>query len=214
MKAIFCKPWFITPQNLDGRCKSCVARPHCPNGWERLSEGKHCYRLFQEKKTWADAESFCNGQGGHLAAVTNQEIHNYVNRKNAPVWVGGTDQEREGTWKWSDCSVWGFEQWSVNIFCDPLGAPCVETNKQPNNGFPLPNRENCLQLRHRNDDKWHDVVCSERQQFVCAIELCLTTTTTGMNRTFWFMIKTLSDSFYDFEIWRYNYRKGYLQSRW
>ena len=56
----------MTRPNSDGRCKSCIARPDCPNGWERLSEGKHCYRLFQEKKSWKHAEIFCNSQGGHL----------------------------------------------------------------------------------------------------------------------------------------------------
>ena len=64
------------------------------------------------------------------------------------------------------------------MFCGLLGAVCFESNKQPNNGFPL-QRENCLQLRHRNDDKWHDVKCSESHNFVCSIKLCPPKTTTG-----------------------------------
>ena len=187
-KAGYRKSWIMMRPNSDGRCRSCAAQPHCPNGWERLSEGKHCYRLFQEKKTWEDAESFCNGQGGHLAAVTNQEIHNYVNRKNVPVWVGGTDQQREGIWRWSDCSAWSFESWGIDVFCFAL---CVE-NKQPNNGAPLHNRENCLQLRHKNHDKWHDVMCSEPQEFVCSIKLCPPSTTSGTIVLIWLTIRPLS----------------------
>ena len=206
------KKYLKYPENSDGRCLSCAARPHCPNGWDRLGRGKHCYRLFQEKKTWKDAELYCNSQGGHLAAVITQDIHNYVNGKNAPVWVGGTDHVREGAWRWSDCSAWRFEPWSVDIFC--LGPLCFENNKQPNNGLPLHNRENCLQLRHRNDDKWHDVVCSKLHNFVCSIKLCPTTTPAGINRLFWLMITTLSDSFYDYDIREYTHNgKRHLQPR-
>ena len=122
------EPVFITRSNSGTGCKSCVEEHHC-QGWMRLSpEEKHCYRLFQHKKTWFEAEQLCNGQGGHLAAVTNQEIHNYINGKNAPVWVGGTDEGTEGRWRWSDCSTWGFQQWGVSEIFGVLVA------QQPDNG--------------------------------------------------------------------------------
>ena len=77
-----------------------------------MSDGDHCYRLFNEMKSWDDAERFCQGQhGGHLAAVTNQEIHDYINSKGRDMWVGGTDKQHEGVWSWSDCSDWGFTKW-------------------------------------------------------------------------------------------------------
>ena len=190
-EASYFKTWLITRPNSDGRCKSCVAEHRCPSGWERLSQGSHCYRLFREKKAWLEAEQHCNSQGGHLAAVTNQEIHNYVNGKNAPVWVGGTDEGTEGRWRWSDCSTWRFEQWKVEIF----GLGFVA--KQPDNGpqWPAPSMpEHCLQLRHKtrigvNDDKWYDVMCSDREQFVCSKKLCPPPPppTTGMNLLFCLM---------------------------
>ena len=154
------------------KCKSCVTEQHCPSGWERLSPGtKHCYRLYREKKTWHEAEQFCNGQGGHLVAVTNHEIHNYINGNNAQVWVGGTDQGTEGRWKWSDCSSWAFSQWKSFDVLEPLNP------RQPNNGKDVTGvvefgSEDCLQLRHNNDDKWHDVKCDDQQWFVCSRKLC------------------------------------------
>jgi len=158
-------------RKIGGGCQSCVEEHRC-QGWQRLSsQGSHCYRLFQEKKTWVEAEQHCNDQGGHLADVTNQEIHNYINGKYRQVWVGGTDEGTEGRWRWSDCSTWGFEQWSDGeLFVGPF--------KQPNNGGRFP-PNNCLQLRYYPlDDKWHDQKCSDQQQFVCSKKLCPPTTTT------------------------------------
>ena len=155
--------WSTLIKGITNRqCKSCVEEQHCPSGWQRLSQGKHCYRLFQVKKTWSEAEKFCNGQGGHLAAVTNQEIHNYINGKSAQVWVGGTDQGSEGHWRWSDCSAWSFTMWITG---------------QPNNGnaaadFLQFDSENCLQLRYRGTDKWGDAKCSYKEWFVCSKKLC------------------------------------------
>jgi len=173
------------PRIKDPRCNSCVEEHSC-QGWEKLSGGSHCYILVHYKKTWFEAEQLCNGHGGHLASVTNQEIHNYINRKNAPVWVGGTDEGTEGNWRWSDCSTWSFEQWKVSIF-----GPTVVV-QQPDNGIGFGfdgltsmQPENCLQMRYNNDYKWHDVKCSDRQQFVCSKKLCPTTTSTVTTTITW-----------------------------
>ena len=150
----------------DSRCQSCLAEHNCPGGWDKLSDGDHCYRLFNEKKNWDDAERFCQSQhGGHLAAVTNQEIHDYINSKGRDMWVGGTDRQNEGGWSWSDCSDWGFTKWR-GPRRDPL------TFQQPDDGDWWYRTEDCLILRHEDDDQWHDLRCGEQHQFVCSIKLC------------------------------------------
>ena len=129
-----------------------------------MSFGDHCYRLFKEKKNWDDAERFCQGQhGGHLAAVTNQEIHDYINSKGRDMWVGGTDKQHEGVWSWSDCTHWGFTKWR---------GPTQTHFQQPDDGGWWSWTEDCLILRHEDDDQWHDLRCGEQHQFVCSIKLC------------------------------------------
>ena len=131
-----------------------------------MSDGDHCYRLFKENKNWDDAERFCQSQhGGHLAAVTNQEIHDYINNKGRDMWVGGTDKQHEGVWSWSDCSDWGFTKWR-GPRRDPL------TFQLPDDGDWWYRTEDCLILRHEDDDQWHDLRCGDRRQFVCSIKLC------------------------------------------
>ena len=65
-------------------------------------------------------------ENGHLASITNIGIHNYIlsklNRKlkdkdkETWFWVGGTDQEEEGNWTWSDGTRWIFVKWGIGGF--------------------------------------------------------------------------------------------------
>ena len=136
--------------------------------------------MINFQKSWTEAEKHCQNLGGHLAAVTNERIHNFILSKKVAVWVGGTDQEREDRWVWSDCSVWEFTFWGTHKSVD-LGHFGTVTLPQPNNGRSgLPHNvgggppENCLQIYHNDDNKWHDVVCHQRHRFMCSKKLCPT----------------------------------------
>ena len=75
------------------------------------------------------------------------------------IWIGAYESEREGNWKWSDCSPWNWTKW------DPLW------DGQPNNYL---GRENCAMINWAYLDKgqmyprWHDVRCSRNTSFVCS----------------------------------------------
>ena len=98
----------------------------CPGGWE--IEEDSCYLWTDEKKTWDEAERYCNNKGGHLASVTNLNIHNYIwsraksrDQKQKGHWIGGNYVKDEVRWQWSDRSKWEFTKWATK----PM--------KQPNN---------------------------------------------------------------------------------
>ena len=62
-------------------------------------------------KYWADAESHCNDQNGHLVSIhTNyendlfQQFQRRYNKGGHKVWLGGSDSRIEGVWEWSDGS--------------------------------------------------------------------------------------------------------------
>ena len=62
---------------------------------------------------WAGAESFCVASGGHLASVHSlqelQELAQLLRRnKEGNAWIGGTDLEVEGQWKWTDDTEFNF----------------------------------------------------------------------------------------------------------
>ena len=127
----------------------------CGQGWER--NGNNCYLWSTEKKTWADAEHFCQGEGGHLASVPSSAIEDYVKeglqRHNIDLaWLGGNDIEKEGTWKWADCTPWDYTFWGSN---------------EPNNL----GGEDCLHQR-ANPLKWNDYSCSLSDSFICSKRIC------------------------------------------
>ena len=54
-------------------------------------------------------EDYCRNKSGHLASVTSNTTSDYIEKgKNLRainrLWIGGSDLQAEGSWKWADCS--------------------------------------------------------------------------------------------------------------
>jgi len=135
----------------------------CAEGWE--ANGDHCYLFGDEKKNWTAAEDFCRGEGGHLATVNTNATKEFVlirmiRRNLGQIWIGGSDIEKEGVWKWTDCTPWEAAFW----------APGEPTNSV--------NNEDCLMqvlfstAPHLNH-KWNDAPCSYKEgEFLCSKKIC------------------------------------------
>ena len=128
-------------------------------GWKEevsYSLGSRFHKFFKQTKTWADAESFCKSKGGHLASLRTEsdakdmkdDIGNIVG------WIGGSDQEEEGVWKWSDGSSWRFANWRSGF----------GENRQEDNG----KGKNCA--ARLGDDTWMDKRCNVKLPFICTLE--------------------------------------------
>ena len=119
-------------------------------GWQEevtFQQGK--YKLYQEKKTWADAEDHCQSKGSHLASILTEEEQNEVAALasvDSHVWLGGTDQEIEGVWKWTDASTWGYTRWQSGYGNKGHAASC---------------------LGIWGGNWWNDWSCSNEYPFIC-----------------------------------------------
>ena len=114
--------------------------------------------------SWLKAEEFCIDKDAHLASVTNLGIHNYIrsrvdtNDYRTFFWIGGTDQEQEGKWSWTDGSGWNFTKWATSHV------------QQPDD---FGGREDCLQIySSRTRDGWNDQSCESERRFVCSRRIC------------------------------------------
>ena len=76
----------------------------------------HTYQAFEEELSWSSAKKRCEELGGHLATITSEEeeyaIINLIQTGNRFFyWLGGTDEEEEGNWKWVTGEVWDYQDW-------------------------------------------------------------------------------------------------------
>ncbi|XP_018918688.1 galactose-specific lectin nattectin-like isoform X1 [Cyprinus carpio] len=123
----------------------------CETGWSR--HGKRCFKVFNDPKSWKDAEVTCLNHGGNLASVHNNKEHAFIKllvSSSKSFWIGGYDAVSEGTWFWSDGSKMNFRLWNAG---------------EPNNKFD----EDCIETNFGGEGNWNDKPCIYQLPFVCAI---------------------------------------------
>merc|ERR1712107_238674 len=134
------------------------ANSGCGNDWEPYDD--HCYYWSNNTKTWDEAEAFCQEENGHLASITSNAINQYVvegmnSRGLRNTWMGGTDIDEEGTWKWRDGSPFIFTFWHSG-----------EPNNQGGNQHCLNQWKHPLSIGQ--GIKWDDQRCSDSLTFLCS----------------------------------------------
>ncbi|XP_077086871.1 uncharacterized protein LOC143738674 isoform X2 [Siphateles boraxobius] len=105
------------------------------------------YFISSEKKSWTESRRDCRERGADLIIINNrkeQEIVNMISG-DAEVWIGLTDSDVEGTWKWVDGSTLTSGTWRS-------GEPNGQTS------------ENCV-LTCAPD--WIDHRCHEVYRWIC-----------------------------------------------
>jgi len=146
--------WNDISCNFKARFVCKMTSDGCPNSWSWSNHGKKCYKLFQNRLGWYDAEVFCQGEGGNLVSVHSKAENEFVARLDSDLrtlWLGGIDVTSENNrWLWSDGSPFSFTNWRKN---------------EPNNVGGI---EDCLELgTWKNNHVWNDNRCSRRMKFVC-----------------------------------------------
>jgi len=89
--------------------------------------------------------------------IGSPDENDFIKRKyftdRRDYWIGLTDSENEGTWKWtSGATLTGYNNWLDN---------------QPNNH----NDQDCgvITIRNQNAGKWNDIPCSAKRRFICEL---------------------------------------------
>ena len=77
----------------------------------------HYYQFFDEKITWKEAKQKCEELGGHLATITSKEEQEFItscsqHNINTKYWLGATDEETEGEWKWVTEEKFEYSNWN------------------------------------------------------------------------------------------------------
>jgi cysteine-rich repeat protein len=155
------------PDNLAERCAilqtdatwndlSCeeLKTPLCEREpWSIEPISRHAFRVYRPKPdlNWAEAKAYCRNLGGHLATITSQAEFDFVLAlTDQSVWIGASDQDKEGLFRWVTGEPWEFAPWGELQPDDLQGA------------------EDCVTLRTGLND-FNDADCEGRHPFVCEI---------------------------------------------
>ncbi|XP_067354722.1 C-type lectin domain family 10 member A-like [Channa argus] len=114
--------------------------------------GNSCLFISNSTKTWNESNQVCNGLGGQLVIINTQEKQDFLSSTlGKSSWIGLTDQQNEGVWKWVDGTVVNRTFWP---------------SPQPDNWL---GNENCAQIskQYTAPNNWNDLSCNSQLNFVC-----------------------------------------------
>ena len=119
------------------------------------------YLLCATSHTFSNAETICEelAPGWTLARVDDATEDGYVNGLiGNDLWIGGSDEAVEGTWRWRD----GVQFWQGDETGTPVGGLYSNwKSDEPNAGAD----EDCT--RQKNGGQWEDKKCTDKERFIC-----------------------------------------------
>uniref|UniRef100_A0A3Q4G5K0 C-type lectin domain-containing protein n=1 Tax=Neolamprologus brichardi TaxID=32507 RepID=A0A3Q4G5K0_NEOBR len=120
---------------------------NCRENWVALSDS--LYQVSSEKKSWEESRQDCLQKGAHLMIINSREEQNFVNQFKKYLWIGLTDSETDGIWKWVDGTRMTTSYWNRG---------------EPNGG----RTENCGEIRfYDSENSWNDAPCSIEKFWIC-----------------------------------------------
>uniref|UniRef100_A0A3Q2YSV6 C-type lectin domain-containing protein n=1 Tax=Hippocampus comes TaxID=109280 RepID=A0A3Q2YSV6_HIPCM len=78
--------------------------------------GEFCYKPFEDKKTWADAQDTCRSLGAELVSIRSMVeqswLESYLYFATSDMWTGLNDLLVSGMYVWSDHHMVTFTYWA------------------------------------------------------------------------------------------------------
>ncbi|WP_019680070.1 VWA domain-containing protein [Ruminococcus flavefaciens] len=84
---------------------------------ENNNESGHRYQLFDESKSWTDAEAYCESLGGHLVTITSADEQDYIINELLPMgtqmtyFIGLSRDTSTNDWNWVTGEEFDYANW-------------------------------------------------------------------------------------------------------
>ncbi|KAM6954794.1 uncharacterized protein PEZ65_023402 [Lycodopsis pacificus] len=142
-------------QEMDRLQRLCNQKKTCPEGWRRFNSS--CYLLSTRSGSWEESRKDCRDKGADLVIIDSLQeqefLSSVVTRRS---WIGLSDRDDEGTWKWVDGTPLTEAYWGLD---------------EPNNGGgdPRSGEEDCAEIVvGRNAEiNWNDLRCDNSRHWIC-----------------------------------------------
>jgi uncharacterized repeat protein (TIGR02543 family) len=123
--------------------------------------GNHSYYFYNTSTTWHEAKAVSEHLGGHLVTITSAAENSFVKGLigDAACWLGATDKDSEGTWKWVTGESFSYSNWNSDNPDNYRGADEAEENYA----------HICA-----GSSEWNDNTCSAKNAFVVEINRAYT----------------------------------------
>jgi cysteine-rich repeat protein len=106
----------------------------------------HCYELQEGPQSWIAAQGVCELRNGHLVTITSaSELALLSSFSEGDTWIGGHDEDKDGTYEWVTGEPFDFTNWSL--------------------GEPNDIDESCIVMYP--DLTWNDALCNQSVGFIC-----------------------------------------------
>ncbi|KAK2905721.1 CD209 antigen-like protein C [Channa argus] len=127
-----------------------LTRKTCPAGWTQFSGS--CYILSSRSDSWTNGRSDCQNKRADLVIINSAEEQKFLSGfSNVNTWIGLSDRDEEGKWKWVDGTPLTLTYWNQG---------------EPNNRAAEPG-EDCAQLQVDKGYKWNDLLCGKTVRWIC-----------------------------------------------
>ncbi|XP_042281496.1 CD209 antigen-like protein A [Thunnus maccoyii] len=142
--------------NMDKLQSLSVQNRTCPAGWRMF--GCSCYFLSSESGSWSRGRQDCREKGADLVVIDSTEEQTFLSTVTEETWswIGLTDRDKEGTWKWIDGTPLTLSYWEID---------------QPDNGNGDPQwgEEDCVHMRtgKKTEHNWNDRSCNTSLRWIC-----------------------------------------------
>ncbi|XP_067354857.1 CD209 antigen-like protein C [Channa argus] len=109
------------------------------------------YYISSRTESWKDSRKDCQQRDADLVIINSKEEQKLLIQLGKDVWIGLSDQETEGAWKWVDGTVLTTSYWGIN-------EPNSHEGKE----------EDCGEIKfYEKGNSWNDKPCDSKNVWIC-----------------------------------------------
>uniref|UniRef100_A0A3B3X1Y4 C-type lectin domain-containing protein n=1 Tax=Poecilia mexicana TaxID=48701 RepID=A0A3B3X1Y4_9TELE len=117
------------------------------------------YYISSAVATWGESRNDCLKRGADLVIINSRDEQDFLTWYKKRLWIGLTDAEKEGEWKWVDGT-------RISRLQSLSGPANIVIN------FDLGTNEDCGEMRFsESENNWNDVPCGIKNSWICERKL-------------------------------------------